>query len=261
MYCEKVYFLCQEKKVGGYIYKPHKDDINLPTVIIVHGFGSGTISYRANFMKDQLVQQGFLVYMFDFYDKPSGLSDFPIKEMLISLQLQILNGVVDFLCLRDDVDSSRIGLTGHSLGGMTCYLYVSQDDRIKSLVIQASVSKFGETGLSKPDPIWEKEVYKTFERSWGSFEVNHKFIIEGRLFDVYKEIGKISCPTLILHGDKDQLVPLEQAKEQLGYFKKGVAELDIIYGADHSFYCQGEDELITLKEATRKLVDFFKKQL
>ncbi len=261
MFQKTVNFKFDERKVGGYIYKSTENDINLPAVIILHGFGSGTISFRSQYMKDELVKQGFLVYMFDFYDKPSGLSEFSIKEMLVSTQLKVLNGVVDFLFSRKDVDSLRIGLTGHSLGGMICYLYTPSDDRIKALFIQAAVSKFGDTGLSKQDPVWEKNVYKTFDRSWGSFEVNHKFIVEGRKYDVYSEIEKISCPILILHGDNDKLVPVEQAKEQLEHFKAGLGKLKIISGADHSFYCGGENELRTLKEATGYLVNFFKKEL
>jgi pimeloyl-ACP methyl ester carboxylesterase len=52
-------------------------------------------------------------------------------------------------------------------------------------------------------------------------------------FDVYDRLGQIKCPVMIVHGDKDILVPVENA----ALIKSRVpqAEVFIIPGAGHSF--------------------------
>jgi 3-oxoadipate enol-lactonase len=52
-------------------------------------------------------------------------------------------------------------------------------------------------------------------------------------FDAYARLGQIKCPVLIVHGDQDVLVPLENAnliKRQIPQ-----AELFVVPGAGHSF--------------------------
>jgi acetyl esterase/lipase len=80
-----------------------------------------------------------------------------------------------------------------------------------------------------------------------------------------KEIGKKlspiyhadshSPPTLIIHGDKDPLVPLEQAERMIARLKDaGVpAELDIKVGGDHG--------KITVEYGLPKIADWFDKYL
>ena len=43
---------------------------------------------------------------------------------------------------------------------------------------------------------------------------------------------KISCPVFILHGDRDDVVPVEEAHELYGYLP-GSKRLSILQGADH----------------------------
>lgn len=51
---------------------------------------------------------------------------------------------------------------------------------------------------------------------------------------VYKQVAKIICPTLFLHGDKDEEVPCQQSKKAFDLVK-GEKEIHIVKGAEHCF--------------------------
>jgi dienelactone hydrolase len=256
MKVKQTFFTSENKKIGGFLYYPSGEG-PFPAVVFVHGFSGGTHELKNKQMCEALAQAGILVFMFDFYDKPNGLSDISISDMTVSLQLRILRCAVDFVCDLKDVDKTRIGLTGHSLGGMTVMLYASSDSRIKALVVQSGLSDFGQSrstafGLHAD---WEKAGVKLMERSWGSFLLKYVFIEDGLKHDVYGALDKTQCPVLVFHGDEDEAIDVEQAykqKEHLKYKDK----LVIIKGADH---CYKKNE--TLPVATQLLVDFMKEKL
>ncbi len=70
-------------------------------------------------------------------------------------------------------------------------------------------------------------------------------------------VSKDDPPTLLIHGDKDELVPLEHSENILAEFKKHKVtnELLVIKGAGHGF--RGEDG----ERAADSLVAWFEKHL
>ena len=252
MKIEQVFFEHLGKKIGGYFYLPEGKG-PFPTVILIHGFGGGTHEQKNKSMCKALVENGFTAFMFDFYNKPNGLSEFPVEETSVSLQVEILRAAIDFVAKQSFVDPARIGLAGHSLGGMTVLLYASTDNRIKALVVQSGVSDF-HTINSYNNPRWKQNGYMLFEKSWGEMKVNYSFIEDGMKYDVYSKAKEIKCPVLVIHGDKDESVPLEQSQKLMKFLKKK-EELVIIKGAPHSY----KDKV--LEEVTSLLVGFMKKKL
>ncbi len=256
MKVEKVSFLFEGKKIGGFVYYPSGTGL-FPAVVFVHGFSGGTHESKNKLMCEALAQNGMIAFQFDFYDKPNGLSEIPISDMTVSLQLAVLRKAVDFVCGLNGVDVSRIGLTGHSLGGMTVMLYTPTDSRIKVLVVQSGLSDFGQSrstafGLH---PDWKRDGSKLMERSWGSFSLKYDFIEDGLKHDVYGALEKINCPVLVFHGDQDEAIAVEQAYKQREHLKE-TDSLVIIEGADHCYKIND-----TLPVATRLLVDFMQKKL
>ena len=69
------------------------------------------------------------------------------------------------------------------------------------------------------------------------------------------EKGKnIECPVLVVHGDADNVVPIEQSKkliQKLG----GLKQLEILPGVTHDF--RGE----TLEKTIGLIADFFQENL
>ena len=256
MKTEKVVFDFKGKKIGGFLYIPSGKG-PFPAVIFVHGFSGGTHEEKNKVMCTELARNGFVAFMFDFYNAPNGLSEIPIEETTVSLQLQLLRKAIDYLVALPFVNTAKVGLTGHSLGGMTVLLYTHTDARIKALVVQSAVSNFGETKSTAFDyhADWKKKGYKIFDKSWGKMRINHSFVDDGLKHKVYAAVEKIRCPILIFHGDKDESVSLSQAQQQIKHCKP-TDKLVIIPGADHCYKINN-----TLPMATKLLVDFMKEHL
>lgn len=253
---EPVFFDFNGKKIGGFIYRPNLPG-RFPAAIFVHGFGGAIHEWKHKSNCQQLALNGFVAFIFDFYNQPNGISEIPIEETKVSLQLEVLKKAVDFVSNLGFVDKEKIGLTGHSLGGMTILLYAPADKRIKALVAQSPVSSFEKTKVTGLDyhSDWKKRGYKNFDKSWGKMKINYTFIEDGSKHDVYLEAKKIKCPVLVFHGDQDQVVDVSQSQELIKHLKK-TDTLIVIKGADHSYRTNN-----TLSEATALLVNFMKKHL
>ena len=228
-----------------------------PAVVLVHGYGGGTHENKNIHMCNELAKEGFVALRFDFYDKPNGISEPSIENMSVTQQIDTTKSAIDFISSLEYVDKNKIGLTGHSLGGMTVVLYTPTDDRIKALVVQSAVSKWGDTNELKKyaQPEVKERGYLLRNKSWGEMKINYSFYEDGFKHDIFRSAEKIKCPTLVFHGDMDASVPIEHAKELIKHLKTE-DRLEIIKGADHCYYDND-----TLPIATKLMIEWFKKWL
>jgi uncharacterized protein len=255
MKIQPVSFDYQNKKIGGFLYIP-KEDKKLPAVIFVHGFGGGVHKSKNKFMCEKLAENGIVTLMFDFYDCPNKLSEIPCEEMTLTLQLKILKKAIDFVYNLDYVDKDKIGLTGHSLGGMTSLLYTPSDKRIKVLVLQSPAVDLYRSPLFSEQLLrqWKEQGYYNFDKSWGVMKINYTFVQDYKKYDIFKEAEKINIPILMFNGDIDRTTPLGVAKELISHFNN--CQFKVIKNGTHLYKKPG-----TLEQATDLLVEFMKKNL
>jgi 2,6-dihydroxypseudooxynicotine hydrolase len=113
---------------------------------------------------------------------------------------------VDALVARDDVDGDRIGVWGVSLGGYYAPRFASGDDRIKACVSLCGPYCFGENWDALP--ALTRETFTVRSRS--------KDEEDGRALALTLSMdGRTSalrCPTLVVAGKKDRLIPWQQAE-------------------------------------------------
>jgi pimeloyl-ACP methyl ester carboxylesterase len=69
--------------------------------------------------------------------------------------------------------------------------------------------------------------------------------------DTYEELTKISIPVLVIHGDEDRLIPVENGKMLADRIKD--SELYIVPGAGHLYLTEAQ------KAVDEKVIDFLKK--
>jgi acetyl esterase/lipase len=161
------------------------------------------------------------------------------------------------------IDPDRIGVTGGSAGGhLSLMLGVTTDkgnpkatdpvDRVSSRV-QAVACLFpptdflnyggkGEIALGRGKLAWLKApfAFQEFDQKTKTFVpiTDEKKILEiGKQISPVYHVSKESAPALILHGDKDRIVPIQQAEIMVAKLKEaGVpAELVVKKGADHGW--------------------------
>lgn len=152
---------------------------------------------------------------------------------------------VDYLIERGIADPNRLGVAGWSYGGFMTAWTVTQTDRFKAAVAGAAVtnwpSKVGTTDIRPgnekrfPGPLHEAP-----DAFWERSPVRY--------------LGKIKTPTLVVHGDADQRVPLGQGTEFfLGLRAMDVPSDFVVYPRQkHSFH-EKESQLDLLK----RLVGWF----
>ena len=115
---------------------------------------------------------------------------------------------VDYLETTGDVDPSRIGVAGISLGGYYAPRAAGFEPRIKSVVAWGAINDYGEitrrrldgTGTSLSVSHWEEHmnwVLGTSSRE-GILDVTSRMSLA-------KALPNIRCPFLILHGEASQI--------------------------------------------------------
>ncbi|MDE7045653.1 MAG: S9 family peptidase, partial [Acetatifactor sp.] len=61
-------------------------------------------------------------------------------------------------------------------------------------------------------------------------------------FDIFENIGKYSGNVLIMHGDKDDIVPVEYSERAREIYQN--SRLEIFHGEGHGFSVAGNDKVI-----------------
>lgn len=118
-----------------------------------------------------------------------------------------VRAVVDYLVQRPEIDRARIGIMGMSMGSYWAPSSAAEDPRIK-----CCVAAFG-CFLDKT---------MIFEQAPPAFKLNYMImsgIRDEEAFDqmarqmtLERYAGRIRCPVLLMHGEFDQLCPLEDAR-------------------------------------------------
>lgn len=178
-----------------------------PLVVWVHGGPTGVSSsrYWAAFGWNQLLAAaGFAVFLPNYRGSVGwGLkfAESNIGDMGGRDFEDILRGI-DSLVDSGIADPQRLGIAGWSYGGYMTAWAVSQSDRFRAAVMGAGISQWlsfhGRSSLADWDAIHYDE--SPYQR-------------QGR-FDRFSPLSyheNLKTPTLILHGQEDQDVPVEQA--------------------------------------------------
>ena len=171
-----------------------------------------------------------------------------------------------------DVDPERVGITGGSAGGHLSLMQATAGDlgnhnakdpvdRASSRV-QAVACFFPPTDFlnyGKPgENALGRGVLKEFQAPFAFHELDSKrgrfgtfvpITDEKKILEIGRQISPINQvsaddpPTLIVHGEKDLLVPIQQAEAMIAKFKEAgvAAELTVKEGAAHGWPNLGRD--------------------
>ena len=125
----------------------------------------------------------------------------------------IMSGV-DYLIKEGIADSEKIGIGGWSYGGFMTSWVVSQTGRFKAAIMGAGLSNLTSMYGTTDIPSFMK-IY------FGVHPFSGKEVYEMRSAITF--IKNVQTPTLILHGEEDDRVPISQAYE----FYKGLQDMGV----------------------------------
>lgn len=214
-------------KVNGFeMHYAKTGNDTLPAIFFVHGSPGGWNEFERYMQDRELLSK----YRIISIDRPGfGYSQFGEAKNLEE-QSKLL-----FLLIKSLQNGKPIYAAGHSLGGpVIAKLQTDYDNLFAGLVfLAASVDPDEE----KPEK-WRYILQKTPLKFLlpGAFRPSNEELIylKKDLRDLDKEWGKITCPVWIIHGDKDEFVPVENveyAKKKLVNAKS--VEVKILPGARH----------------------------
>lgn len=201
-------------------------------IVMAHGFtGDRTEWGYFDQVANYLNESGYNVLKFDF----AGSGESEDEPISISSQVEDLATAVEYMISRG-IDS--IGLYGHSQGGLVALKnHALADTMVLTSPVTSSSANYGEKRLSEDqkEELESKGMW-TVERKKGPRD---KYVIDGGIVDEKESIDQnkiledVTEPVLIIHGDKDEVVPLEHSRKAAE--KLEVSELIEIKGLDHGY--------------------------
>ncbi len=235
------------KPIYGVLSTPDNDRARHPVVIVAHGF-NGSYHFGRNYFR-MLNELGYMCYTFDF---PCGglrsRTDNNTVNMSLVDEQKALERIVRYFQKRPDVDKRNIVLVGGSQGGLIAALTAARMKKdIKKLILEFPA-------LSIPDN-WNSRYAQTSDipdttHIW-KVPVGKRFFMELRDMDPFQSIGDYKRPVLLVHGDADNIVPVEYSRRAVQLYED--AQLYEIPKAGHGF--KGKDFKYELELMKRFLTE------
>ncbi|MFN6944099.1 MAG: alpha/beta hydrolase family protein [Cytophagaceae bacterium] len=217
-------------------------------IIFCHGFKGFKDWGYFELMAEYFASEGFIFIKFNYShngttpEQPEQFVDLEaFSENTFSKESVDLEKVIEFAGSSNLIAKpiKNIFLLGHSRGGYLAILKAFQNSQIKGLATLAAVSNFESRYTNEQIAYWKEHGTIYIENSRTGQMMPLKFDIF-KDFDENKEklsvpliAPKINKPWLIIHGEKDESVPVSHAHDLKKWNQK--AQLLILPDANHVF--------------------------
>ncbi len=242
------------KWLRGVIHRPPSTPRGAPGVIFFHGFTGDRMESHWIFVKcaRALARRGLASLRFDFYG--SGESEGEFREVTLEGEVSDAYAATEFFGRYRGIDRERLGLLGLSMGGAVAAT-VAERAQAKSLVLWAALAH--PHRLRKlADGATQRIPNGGGFLEYGAHAISPDFLENVEKIDPLKSIARFQQPTLIIHPEKDEYLPLAHAEDFFNTAAARVKKKVIISGADHTF-----TSLSWEKEVIGLTVKWFRKYL
>jgi pimeloyl-ACP methyl ester carboxylesterase len=239
-------------------------DYNGKMILFIHGF-MGYKDWGAwNLMQDFYTSKGFGFCKYNVshngttIDNPTEFNDLSaFANNSYTKELEDLTSALNWLENQFD-ELPKIYLVGHSRGGGIALLG-SKDERVYRVVTLAAISsiekRFPE---GKQLQVWETQGTKytlngrTNQKMPQLFSQYEDFIANKEILDIQKACETSTKRTLVIHGDADTSVEIEEGHEIARWLKTRLFEIE---EADHTFGAKEPWDTTELPEHLEKVCD------
>lgn len=223
--------------LGGTLTIPKNANGPVPAIVTITGSGQqdrdeyipvagGYRPFRQ--VADTLGRRGIAVLRMD--DRTIGMSGGTLGTS--ADYADDIRAALAYLRTRKEIDANRLGLVGHSEGGMIGPMVAATDSRLRTLVVLAGpaytgaeIVKFQQRYAVEHSPAIAPEkrdsalkVAAAMMDSTTSKDVWLNFFLK---YDPIPTAKRVKTPTIILQGEKDQQVTFEQANKLAAAMKAG----------------------------------------
>ncbi len=200
-------------KLATEIYKPEKDG-RLPAVMLFHGFTGYKETADFVDIADKLARKGIVSIRFTasgFGDSEGTLE----QDYRFSNHRKDAEAVYEYVRKLPYVDTSRLGVHGHSMGGKLAVLFARDHQNVKVLVVVSAPVTMTATSYGSHLEEWKSTGYfrKVSGRDGKELHVPYAYFVdvEGPENDVLIAAAQVTHPqSLVMAGDADTEVPWQE---------------------------------------------------
>jgi dienelactone hydrolase len=221
-----------------------------PVIVICHGFKGFKDWGFFPSLAENIAEAGYIALSFNF--SRNGLGPDPLNFTRLDLfakntfthELADLNFILEAVRERKIgkglIDSERIGLLGHSRGGGIVLLQTATDKKIQALVTWgaiAYVDRFSKEQVNgwKKDGFIEIENKRTQQLMRLDIDLLNDITKNKKKLNILDAAKTIEAPTLILHGEQDDSVPVNESQQIFDHLKTDIKEIHFIENSNHTF--------------------------
>jgi len=242
------------KQLVGILHLP-KGKGKFPLVVFCHGFGDDKTQRKIVRLARSLEQNRIVVFRFDF--EGCGDSEGDFLKATIEKEVEDLNSAIRYIKKIKNIDLKNFAFVGHSMGAVICTLFLVRNKiDIKTIVMWAP--SFNQKALMKywanpkQTKKWKSQGY--LYRKGKEKVIGLDYLKETIDKDYSQILKQIKIPILIIHGKKDDTVPIKFSKKLAKNYKN--VKLILLPKADHKF----EDYYIQ-ERLVRKTANWLKEKL
>lgn len=207
--------------------------------VLCHGFLSSKNSTTNRTVTRLLLERGIGTFCFDFFGQ--GESEGPFERITTALAVEQTQAAIDLVSGKG---FRKIGLMGSSFGGLVSILTAARRTDLVCLALKCPVVdfaeelrlEFGESEMAR----WKAtDTIPNIMGGANRIPLRYAFYEDCLQHIAYGPAERITAPTIIVQGDKDEHVPLHQSRRLYDALRVK-KRLEILPGADHQF-TKGDD--------------------
>ena len=197
-----------------------------PALVVMHGWGGNAEMMLP--LAAPLHAAGFALLLLDARCHGRSADD---SFASLPRFAEDIEAGLDWLAEQPEVDGGRLGVVGHSVGAGAALLVASRRPELGAVISLAAFAH--PAGMmrrwlaSKRIPHWP----------FGAYILAYVQRVIGYRFDDIapcRTIARVSCPVLLVHGQDDATVPVEEAR-QIHAASGGRAELLVVPGSHDDY--------------------------
>jgi alpha-beta hydrolase superfamily lysophospholipase len=251
---EHVRFASRGVGLEGWYINPSPGPRPSPAVVLVHGWSANALQMLP--LASVVHQAGFGALL--FHARGHGASERGGPATIASFAEDI--GVaLRFLARRPDVDTSRLAMVGHSIGGAAAILVAARAGQATAPGVPRLRATISSSAFAHPREVTQRALRRLRIPTWPVLPLVCRIIeawLGSSMDDVapVERIGEIRAPVLLVHGEKDRFVPPGDLDALWSRVDRKVAERWLVPGRRHS-------DLLADPGYGRKVVAFLRAHL